>query len=647
MPKTNVLFCLLLLTGTAGAQTYQAVSPDKKTIVTLTAGEKPSLSVLHNSQPLLTNSTINLVTDFNAQASSFKVKKTSQHAIHQVFTPVVKQKQASVTDDCNELTVVFTNRLLLDIRAYNNGIAYRWSTSYNKPFKVISEQADFGLDAADSSWYPLEKSFYSHNERLYKQYTLRQISKDSLGSLPALVSHQGTRLLFTEADLFDYPGMWLTGNSNNQLLATFPAYPAEEQEKGDRDRRVTRRADYIAEIKGARSFPWRIMMIADNDGELITNLLPYQLNRATTEDFNWVRAGKAQWDWWNANNVRGVDFVSGVNTVTYKYYIDFAAQNNIPYVVFDEGWSDTRDLLKPDPQVNMDELAAYAREKNVSLILWVTWLSLDKQLEQALDKFAQWGVKGIKVDFMQRDDQKMVNFYERTAQAAAKRKILVDFHGAYKSTGMEHLYPNVITREGVYGMENSKWDPAGNNGPEHCVTLPFIRMAAGPMDYTPGAMLNAQKNAWAPFWNKPMSLGTRCQQLAMYVVFESPLQMLADNPGNYLREPECLAFLRAVPTEWVETKVLQAKLGDYIALARRSVNGDWYIGAMTDWIPRDLTLDLSFLDGSYALTAWQDGVNADKDAMDYKKTSQQVNAGQKITIHLAPGGGYAARLIKQ
>lgn len=647
MQKTTVLFSLLLLAGKAGAQTYRAVSPDNKTTVTLTTGTTLALSVEHNNQPLLSNSTINLVTDFTGSPAPFKVRKSSQRSIHQVFTPVVKQKQAAITDDCNELSVVFTNQLSLDIRAYNNGIAYRWSTSYGKSFKVISEQADFGLEATDTSWYPIENSFFSHNERLYKQYAISRITKDSLASLPTLVAHRNTKLVFTEADLFDYPGMWLVGNGSNQLQAVFPAYPAEEQEKGDRSRLVVRRAGYIAEVKGARSFPWRIVMIADNDGDLVTNLLPYQLNRATTEDFSWVKAGKAQWDWWNANNVRGVDFRAGVNTATYKYYIDFASKNNLPYVVLDEGWSDTRDLLKQNPEVNMDELAAYAREKNVSLVLWVNWMPLDKQLEPALDKFAQWGVKGIKVDFMQRDDQKMVNYYERVAKAAAQRKMLVDFHGAYKPTGMEHLYPNVITREGVYGLENSKWDIQGNNGPEHCVTLPFIRMAAGPMDYTPGAMVNAQKNSWAVFPEKPMSLGTRCQQLAMYVVFESPLQMLADNPGNYMREPECLEFLRAVPTEWTETKVLQAKLGDYIAVARKAANGDWYIGAMTDWTPRDLELDLSFLDGNYALTAWQDGINADRDGMDFKKTSQQVDAGKKLTVHLAPGGGYAARLVKQ
>jgi len=348
------------------------------------------------------------------------------------------------------------------------------------------------------------------------------------------------------------------------------------------------------------------------------------------------------WDWWNANNIYGVDFRAGVNTLTYKYYIDFAARYGIEYIILDEGWYPLGNLLVNAPDMDVDELFRYGKEKGVGIVLWVTWKTLEDQLEPALERFTKWGAAGIKVDFMQRDDQWMVNYYEKVAREAAKRHMLVDFHGAYKPTGLIRTYPNVITSEGVKGLENSKWSK--DVTPEHDVTLPFIRMLAGPMDYTPGAMLNAQDKDFAASFNRPMSQGTRCHQLAMYVVYESPLQMLADNPSNYLREPECMEFLAGVPAVWDQTKALDAKVGDYVLVARRH-GKDWYVGAMTDWTARTLTADLSFLGaGSYEAQIYQDGVNADRYAGDYKKTTRTVTAKDKIEVKLAPGGGWAARL---
>jgi alpha-glucosidase len=413
--------------------------------------------------------------------------------------------------------------------------------------------------------------------------------------------------------------------------------------KGDRDVLVTSADNFLARTAGTRTFPWRVFMIARTDGELLNNHLVYLLNRETTADYSWVTPGKIAWDWWNALNIDGVDFKSGVNTATYKYYIDFAARYGLQYIILDEGWSPTMDITHSVEAINMPELAAYAKEKNVGIILWVVWATLDRQMAKAMDIYAGWGVKGIKVDFMQRDDQKMVNFYERTAREGAKRHLLVDFHGAYKPTGMERMYPNVITREGVYGMEQSKWDTTKSIGPEHNVTLPFIRNAVGPMDYTPGAMLNAQKDSWRPIFERPMSLGTRCHQLAMYVVFTSPLQMLSDVPSNYYREPVCMEFLKQVPSVWTETKVLNAKTGDFVAIARKAATGEWYIGAMTDWTARDFNLDLSFLgNGNYTMDLWQDGINADRNANDFAKKTVEISGNVKQAIHLAPGGGWVA-----
>jgi alpha-glucosidase len=278
----------------------------------------------------------------------------------------------------------------------------------------------------------------------------------------------------------------------------------------------------------------------------------------------------------------------------------------------------------------------------VGVILWVIWKTLDDQLIPALDQYQKWGVKGIKVDFMQRSDQLLINYFHKVSSETAKRKMLVDFHGCQKTATMTRTWPNLISTEGVRGLEWDKW--SAETDPLHDVTLPFTRMFLGPMDFTPGAMLNAQKVSFAPVFNRPMSLGTRCHQLAMYVVYESPLQMLSDSPSNYLREPKIMEFLGPVPSVWDETKVLGGRIAEYVVVARRS-GKDWYVGAMTNWTPRELEIDLSFLpDGNYSMTAYQDGINADRYGSDYQQVKNQVNQTTKLKLKLAPGGGWAARI---
>ena len=362
-----------------------------------------------------------------------------------------------------------------------------------------------------------------------------------------MVDVDGVKVAIAESDVEDYPGLWLRGTSGNGLAAVFPPYPLKETLERDRDYKVTQAADYIAATRGTRTYPWRLMGIAEKDGDLITNPLVWLLAKPSqVQDTSWIKPGKVAWDWWNANNIYGVDFKSGVNTQTYKYYIDFASKYGLEYIILDEGWYKLGDVLAVVPEMNIEELMAYGKQKNVGIILWVVWKTLADQLQPALDQYAKWGVKGIKVDFMQRDDQVLINYYHDLARETAKRKMLLDFHGAQRSATMTRTWPNLITNEGVKGMENSKW--SADADPLHNVTLPFTRMFLGPMDYTPGAMLNATKATFAQIFDRPMALGTRCHQLAMYVVFESPLQMLADSPSNYLREPEAMEFLGPVPT---------------------------------------------------------------------------------------------------
>ncbi len=641
------MFAALFLAGSliAGDKTFNIQSPDNRISVTVVTGAKTTYSVKVDGKEILAPSPLSLTVNGKILGENTKVKKNKQVTVDEKISPVLKTKCAVIRNHYNQLALSFSDQFGLVFRVFNEGVAYRFTTAFPGEITVDAEQVTYQFAGDNQIWFPEEESFQSHNERLYKHLAVKDIGDSRFCSTPALVEvPEGIRLAISESHLEDYAGLWLKGTGSNTLKGIFPGYPLEVQQRNDRDVVVTRHAGWLAKTAGTREFPWRIMAVAYNDGELITNQLVYLLSKPTSlEDTSWIKPGKVPWDWWNANNITGVDFRAGVNTNTYKYYIDFAADNGLEYVVLDEGWYKLGNIMQLSPDINMDELAAYAKKRNVGIVLWAVWKSLDDKLVEALDQFEKWGIKGIKVDFMQRDDQWMVNYYYRVAKEAAKRKILVDFHGAYKPCGLNRQYPNVITGEGVRGLENSKW--SADITPEHDVTLPFIRMWAGPMDFTPGAMINATKSDFKAVFNKPMSQGTRCHQMAMYVVYESPLQMLADNPVHYQKEAECFDFIKKVPTVWDETRVLEAKTGQYILLARRNGN-KWYLGGMTNWDARELTVDLSFLETgkNWSAEIVQDGINADRNAVDYKKITRTVKSGDKITLKMAPGGGWCARI---
>jgi alpha-glucosidase len=446
-----------------------------------------------------------------------------------------------------------------------------------------------------------------------------------------------------ESALEDYPGMHLEAAGEQSLTAVFPPAALEEDTHDVRDVSVARRAPYLARTVGTREFPWRVLAIAPDDRALLENQLVYRLAPdLRLQDTSWIRPGKVAWDWWNDRNFHGVDFPAGVNQRTYEEYVNFAQEYGIPYVILDEGWSPLDSLMTPVPSMDVAALARYAGARGVGLILWALWKPLDDRMDEILDRWQQWGVRGVKVDFMQRDDQAVVRFYWRMAREAAARHMVVDFHGAYKPAGLRRAYPNVLTREGVRGLEADKW--SADITPDHDVTLPFTRMLAGPMDYTPGAMINAARQEFRPVFSHPMSQGTRAHQMALYVVYESPLQMLADNPQHYRREPDVTRFIVAVPTTWDETRPLLGKIGDYVAIARRK--GDtWWVGALTDWEPRTLSLDLTFLgDRPYQMELYRDGINAARHGSDYVRDVRALDARTPLEVHLAPGGGWVARL---
>jgi alpha-glucosidase len=626
------------------AQGYSLTSPDGRLEVRVRADDRLRYDVLLRGRPLLLDSTLSLDVDGTTLGLGPKVRSAKRGRVDRTIEPPVARRAAVLRERYDELRLDLRGGYAVSFRAYDEGVAYRFETVLKAPeVHVVSEEVGLRFAGDWAVYFPEEESFFSHNERHFVRKMLKELSPDTLGSIPAVVDADGVKIAVTDADVEDYPGLWFKGTGEHGLTGTFPPCPLEEKLERDRDFKVVEAADYIAVTRGTRSYPWRLLGIAETDGDLLTSSLVYLLaSPSRVEDTSWIRPGKVAWDWWNANNVYGVDFKSGVNTATYEYYVDFASRYGLQYVILDEGWYRLGDLLSVVPEIDMEELLDYAKAKNVGIIPWVVWKTLDDQFEPAMAQFERWGVKGLKVDFMQRDDQKVVQFYYRVCREAARRKMLVDFHGAIRPATMTRTWPNLISAEGVLGLEQSKWSTKSD--PEHNVTIPFTRMFVGPMDYTPGAMRNASEKSFAPVFEQPMSLGTRCQQLAMYVVYESPLQMLADTPSSYLREPEIMEFLGPVPTVWDETRVLDARLGDFVVVARRH-GQEWWLGAMTDWTARDLEVPLDFLpEGSFEVDAWQDGVNADRWASDYKRIRLTATRAARVKIHLAPGGGWAAHV---
>ena len=645
------IFIILMVTGLMVSfpvlsKEYSVKSPDNRLELTVDAGDRVSLNVSYDGKKVISDLNPVMIIDGAELPGSKPARpKVTVSSITDTLLPVVPHKNKMIIDRYRELTLRFRNGCSLVFRVYDDGVAYRFLTSLKNEVTVNNETVAFSLPEGATSWYPLEKGFMSHNEQKFILSALDTLTQKHLASLPALFMTGGIKILLTEADINDYPGMWITGDGRGGVAGIFPAYPAAVKANNDRDIYVTERENYLAKTKGARSYPWRVFIITPDDAGLVESEMIYKLGApATMADFSWVKPGKVAWDWYNANNLYGVDFRAGLNNDTYKYYIDFASANGIEYVILDEGWYKLGDVLDVADGFNIQELCDYAAGKNVGIILWVVWKSFYDKMDEALTQYEKWGVKGIKVDFMQRDDQWMVNYFHEVTAKAATHRMLVDFHGCYKPDGLERTWPNAITREGVRGLEHNKWSYDCN--PEHDLIIPFTRMVAGPMDYTPGAMVNMQKRDFAPVFYRPASQGTRVHQMAMYVVYESPLQMLADSPSNYRRNQECTTFIAGVPVTWDETKVLAAKAGDYIIIARRK-DETWYLAAMTDWNARTLEADLSFLPaGSYTVEVFRDGINADNYGEDYKHLTLQSGSSDKIKIGMAPGGGWVAKISR-
>ena len=627
---------------------YSLQSPDQETEIRVTLTDKIYYSVLHKGETLLWSSPLALqLSQQQTLGQNPVLLKQSRRSVNSSIRPVVGTRSV-IPERFEELTLQFQGSYSVIFRAYDDGVAYRFQTAFKTDIQVENELVeyrfteDFPVTAHEAG------TFASSYENFHSTRRIMELQEATFATVPFIVhQNKGVKVAIIESDVYSYPGMYIYRKGNNNrtwLNGLFPAYPVKTEQGGwsQFNMLVKERAPYIAKTAGTRDFPWRGLVIADNDKELADNDLVYKLARPAAIPTDWIRPGKVAWDWWNDWNLQGVDFETGVNNRTYEYYIDFAAKNKLEYVILDEGWSDQFDLLLLKPGIDVRHLAQYAAKKNVGLILWSVWHTIDRQMMAALDSFQAWGIKGIKVDFIERDDQPAIEFYERLAQEAAKRKLLVDYHGCSKPTGLHRTYPNVINFEAVRGNEYNKFNKEGVN-PQHNVELAFTRMLAGPMDYTPGALRNVQEGNYAVSNSHPLSQGTRCHQLGMFVVYHAPLQMLCDAPTAYEKYPDILQFLSEVPASWDDTKVVDAKFGEYVVIARRKGN-TWYVGGIGNWHEHHLSLDLSFIGDTKKVTVLRDGVNANRMAEDYIHEQKTLNLQEPFTIHLKKGGGFAMKI---
>ena len=651
------ILSLLLLIGNASfaakEKKYVLSSPDGTLKVEISAGNELAYQVMHGNDTILSHSNIGLVLENGTIVGKTpRITGERRRKIKDnIESPFYRFKEFVATG--NELDLKLKGGFGIIFRAYNEGVAYRFYTTQSSDIIIKEEQAEFNFKEDYTAYLPYTTNDKKPMAMAYQNvYDIIPLSKaqPKLAFLPVTVDCGSVKLTLLESDLEAYPGMFVQSQQGKYglkgVFAPYPAktdfYPWRKQEY------VTETTDFISRSRGSRSYPWRVLAITEKDTDMPVNNLVYALaspNRIG--DTSWIKTGKVAWDWWNDWNLKGVPFKAGINMDTYKYYIDFASRNGLEFIVLDEGWYDPKsgDMLTVIPELDLPELIAYGKSKGVEIVLWTVFNVLDSQLEAACKKYADMGIKGFKVDFLDRDDQTAVEMVYRIAEMTARYKLTLDLHGIYKPTGINRIYPHIINFESVFGMEEVKWTDIKNNMPLYDVTFPYIRMMAGPVDYTPGAMRNATKADWRAMYYTPASMGTRCHQLAAYIVHDSPFTMLCDAPTNYLNEQECVDFIASLPVEVDSTFIASGELGKYIVTVRKK-DVNWYIGGMTNWDERDVQLDFSFLpEGmSYTAVLFKDGVNANKQAEDYRKETIRIDKDSRLTLHLASGGGFAMKL---
>ena len=653
-------FCVAKINATnitLANDSLYVVSPNGQIIVRINDTDNLKYSVYFNNKLIVSNSTIDLIVKGKESLSlaSKAIRSIKLNTVNSIIEVPVSERRKIIQDHYNELTIQFKAPYSIKFRAFDNGIAYQIETKFKDSIFIQNEIADFNFPTTTQGWLPLihkrddSDLFHTSYEEPYPLSILDSLNENNLAYNPVLLfPNDGPKIAITESDLLDYPGMFLKGSSSNRLIGMFAPYPAEEKTTNELypETLVTKRENYIAHVNGSRNYPWRILMIAAEDKDLPNNDLVYQLASPNkVGDVSWVHSGKATDEWIININLFNVPFKPGINTASYKYYIDFAKRFGFDRIMMDAGWSDIKDVFKITPGINMDTLTAYAKEKGIKISMWTAAVTLNNQLDSALNQFNKWGIDFIMTDFIDRDDQKTVQFYERIANACAQHKIMIMYHGAFAPKGFNRTYPNAITREGVMGSEYNIW--SNKVTPSHDLTLPFTRMLAGSFDYEPGFLNNANKTSFRNVEGAPISFGTRCHQLAMFVVYDNPMQIFSGNPSQGYQDIPFMELLGSIPTGWDDTKILAATVSKNIITARRKGN-DWYIAGMNDWDEKDQSISFDFLkEGNYAATICEDGINADKYAADYKITTQIVNNKSILKMHSAPGGGFLIKLIKK
>ena len=673
--KTTLLSMFCLIAACAMAGNYEVSSPNGKVKVVVNTDESVKWSVSYSGQTVLQPSVIDIQLRQGKKTLGLgQVGKVAKYQVESSFKNPF-YKKAEISDAYGQLLMYTNQKFTIEVRAYDDGAAYRLISSNTKPSLVVNETAEFSFAGDYQAFVPYvndnrggERYCYSF-ESYYDEAPLSKMFPDSLAITPlAVCLPGGMKAIVMDAGVENYPGMFVKRAKceevkGEKLVAEFAPYPLA-QEIGGYDRLnlvPTKRADYIAKLDGRQSLPWRAVVITERDADILNCDMAQRLAPACRiADTSWIHPGKVAWDWWNNCNITGVDFASGMNTNTYLYYIDFAAKNKIEYVIIDEGWSGKESLMDDlSPEIDLPRVIAHGKEKGVGIILWSSWRNLIgsnplndiKVTDEVMKHYADMGIKGFKVDFFDRDDQQVIASAYKIAESAARYHLYLDYHGL-KPFGIQRAYPNIFNFEGVKGLENSKWEPRVGDGPLHNqprydVTAPYLRMLAGPMDYTPGAMMNAMKDSFFGNNDHPMSQGTRVHQMAMYTTFEAPLQMMADSPTKYMQNQECTDFIAQIPTTFDETVALDGQLGEYIVIARRK-GTTWYVAAMTDWTARDLAIPLSFLgEGKFSADIFADGANAMKEATDYKHTKQTATCQDQLKIHLSSGGGWTGIFKKQ
>ncbi len=644
--KKSLFFAALLLSSLAAHAQKQvsATSPDGQTKVTVTVADRIYYDVESHGELLFRQNHIGMTLRDRTLGEKPALKGNKVQKVSETITPIHPLKFSKVENSYTLLTLTFGGGYKVEWRIYDDGVAYRFITALKGDIEVMGEDGTWQLATPAKLVLQQPNAFKTSCEENYSVVASGEWkADDKMSELPILVMGERQKVLISEFDLFDYAGVFLksAGEGTNAFSIIQPKCPTEYEDDGDRRHKILREADYVAKTSGTRSFPWRYMLITQRDGQLAESTMPVRLAPANViGDTDWIRVGQTCWDWLNGIPFGpDVTFKSGINLDTYKYFIDFAARNGVGYILIDEGWAlNTRNPFQTNPEVHLPEIIAYGKSKGVGVILWLPWLTVEHHMD-LFEKFEEWGIKGTKIDFMDRQDQWMVNFYERVAKEAAKHHIFVDFHGAFHPSGLDYKYPNVLTYEGVRGMEYN-----GSCKPDNSVWLPFIRNAVGPMDYTPGSMLNYQPERH--HGNRPIcaGVGTKAFNLAIFVLCESNLQMLMDNPCRYDQWPDCRDFLTSVPVNWDETRVLQAEAGQYIVTAKRK--GDqWFVGGITNSNERDIQLKLDFLPAGkhYKMTSFEDGVNAHIIAMDYLCKENSVGSSTVVPVHMARNGGWCAR----